>query len=311
MAMNEQWHIFVFSYNRGIFLQNCLESLKHCADGIDVTIIDDNSDDESTKTILASIPEKFGFELVHPQRQGGKEKRLGGLYSNMNFALKIAKNNDKSFCIFIQDDMQFVRSIQQDDLLNMQNIFHSDEHIIQIQSCFMKAESFHAYEQGMVLHESLECYSWKGAPEGKWYFSDVGVFNIAAFEKHHNTFAIGENLNNEIAQANKTKLVQYRKPFMMWLPFPKSYLRKNTKWKTRIIEKIAGCGFYPIEIFDHQQEQALSNNPKSTYPIAEHFLKVKGLEKYKIWGFSAGIINWYARGGIRRLLALLIWRMSK
>uniref|UniRef100_UPI0011DC7B1D glycosyltransferase family 2 protein n=1 Tax=Haloferax sp. KTX1 TaxID=2600597 RepID=UPI0011DC7B1D len=69
---------FIFSFNRGPHLKNCVESVEHCASHSTIVIYDDNSDDPETQRILKKLNEK------HEVRQPGQLQNLsihGGLYS--------------------------------------------------------------------------------------------------------------------------------------------------------------------------------------------------------------------------------------
>ncbi|MBC7185339.1 MAG: glycosyltransferase family 2 protein, partial [Marinobacter sp.] len=46
---------FVFSYNRGPHLKNCIESIETCAAGHRVIVYDDASEDPETQQILRDI----------------------------------------------------------------------------------------------------------------------------------------------------------------------------------------------------------------------------------------------------------------
>ena len=66
----------IFSYNRGHYLKNCVESLRRCLPAqsvkTSITIYDDGSNDHETVSLLASIG-----ETVHI-RQRQDNSRLGG-----------------------------------------------------------------------------------------------------------------------------------------------------------------------------------------------------------------------------------------
>lgn len=304
-----KWHIFLFSFNRGIFLHNCLNSIETCIPDIDVTVIDDNSDDEETKKILEHIESDGKFDVIRPNIANIQKKRLGGLYENMNMAMRIAKEKNKTYVVFIQDDMQFVRKVNLEDLSTVETIFNSFEDIQQIQSCFLKRLGLESYEKKLIYKPNEKCYILDNKADDLSAFSDVGIFHAPRFEGIHKSFAAGERKNNEIALHNNIKLAQLELPFMMWLPYPTSYKRKKLNLKTLIIEKIAQCDFYPIDILQASQWNIMLNNNKSKLPIAETILTSDRLNNVPTWSFSYGVINLFARGGWRRKLALLLWKL--
>jgi glycosyltransferase involved in cell wall biosynthesis len=56
--------IYVFSYNRPQYLENCLASLKRHAWNFDITVIDDGSDDEEVHEVLAKYRENIDTVIV-------------------------------------------------------------------------------------------------------------------------------------------------------------------------------------------------------------------------------------------------------
>jgi len=303
------WHIFVFSFNRGIFLKNCLDSIKQCGLNIDVTVIDDNSDDPATHKILNTVEMDYGFELIKAEKSKTLEKRLGGLYGNMNMALAISKKKEKDYMLFIQDDMQFVRKVEPEDLSIIEKVFDDFEDIQQIQSCFLKNLMVDRYKSLLSPLKENKCFVLDGNASDHGAFSAVGVFYVPRFEKINGSFVAGERENHKISLRNNVKLAQLKHPFMMWLPYSTTYQSKKLNLKHKIIETIAQCGFYPIDIMDDATYKNMIDNKQEKLPIAEHWLKVDGLSTYPTWCFSAGVINLFARGGLRRKIAKLLWKL--
>lgn len=305
----ENWHIFVFSFNRSLFLKNCLDSIKKCCSGIDVTVIDDNSDDLETKKVLAKVESGYGFNLVNNDPEDMLEKRLGGLYSNMNLALRVAKGKNKKYVIFIQDDMQFVRKLKREDFNLIESVFSRFSDVQQVQACFLKRLQGDEYYSRLSVVNELPYYFFDSDADDLSAFSDVGVFCTSRLEEKNVKFVAGERANNKLAVRNKMRMVQLQVPFMMWLPYSTTYRSKKLKLKHRVVESIAGCGFYPIDVMNDAACAELVENKAGKFPIAESWLRVKGLENTSTWSFSTGVINLFARGGFRRKLALLLWKL--
>jgi glycosyltransferase involved in cell wall biosynthesis len=303
------WHIFVFSFNRGIFLQNCLDSIKQCCLDIDVTVIDDNSDDDKTNEILSTVESKYGFELIKASKADIQEKRLGGLYGNMNTALNVAKMKGKKYVVFIQDDMQFVRQLYQSDFDIVEKIFDDFDDIQQVQSCFLKNLQVEHYKSHLSHIKNNNCFVSDNDVDDLSAFSDVGIFCVPRFEQNNGVFIAGERENNRKALQYNVRLAHLERPFMMWLPYGTSYQSKKINLKHKIIEAVAQCGFYPIKIMDDCEYNNLAYHAEQKHPIAEYFLKVDGLSNYSTWSFSAGVINLYARGGLRRKIATFLWKI--
>ncbi|MHA7881229.1 MAG: glycosyltransferase [Saccharospirillum sp.] len=303
----DSWLIVVFSYNRNVYLNNCLESIRVCASEIDAIIIDDGSTDKATLDVLNKAEFKKHFACFSSEN-GSCNKRLGGLYKNMQFAMNYAKENEKKYVIFIQDDMQFVRPVVREDFDSIEKYFYS-KNVFQVNACFMKLLSIDFYREHLLWNIEEKYYEVKVSNGYKVNFSDVGVFSVSRFFQGFNEFENSEFDNNKKAVELGVKRVTMANPFMMWLPFSKSYYRKNSPMKTKIIEFLAGCRFYSISIMSENEIRNLKIRCcRSNLPIAENFLNVTGLTKRSTWAFSAGMINLYARGGIRKKIAKLLWK---
>ena len=96
--------IFVFSYERGAYLANFLDSVRRVGWHGSVTIMDDGSSDRRTLRVLERA-ERDGFGVVRqPHSSGGLR---GGLRENMQAALELAPG---PAVLFAQDDMEIVRN---------------------------------------------------------------------------------------------------------------------------------------------------------------------------------------------------------
>ena len=110
--------VFIFSKNKGQYLLNCLESIKFTISPNNIIIFDDFSDDKETLKIINDLKKKYNF--VYNNDKFLKDNTYGNLSSNMQKAIEIVKTN---YCIFVQDDTQFVRNITEFDILNFKKIF--------------------------------------------------------------------------------------------------------------------------------------------------------------------------------------------
>ena len=95
----------VFSYNRGNFLQNLLDSVTEFYPEASVAIFDDGSDDTKVKEILK---EWAGRSYIYVTDKTAPDCKHGGLYDMMNVAIEYAKDSKFSYAYFVQDDMQFL-----------------------------------------------------------------------------------------------------------------------------------------------------------------------------------------------------------
>jgi glycosyltransferase involved in cell wall biosynthesis len=106
---------WVFSYNRGEFLKNCISSIEFCAPGSRIRIFDDNSNDPATRDALAELAKRH--EVVTPDTGENQKNKHGGLYANMQAAFEACEDED--LVCYLQDDMQLVRPISPEEVAQL------------------------------------------------------------------------------------------------------------------------------------------------------------------------------------------------
>ena len=99
--------IAIMSYNRGDHLENCVTSVANNISS-NILVLDDASTCPKTKTKLSEIAKKY--EVIINKKKN-ENRRLKGLYYNMNKALDYAIHRRYLYILFIQDDMQIIRKI--------------------------------------------------------------------------------------------------------------------------------------------------------------------------------------------------------
>lgn len=124
----------VFSFNRGLLLQNCVRSIRRFYPESDLVIFDDDSGDLETLRVLDQL-ERSGCRIVYSDHPANQIS--GDLYRNMNRALRIAAAEGREFVHFMQDDTQFVR--RRPDLAeHVAEIFARRPLAYQVQAHFLK-----------------------------------------------------------------------------------------------------------------------------------------------------------------------------
>ena len=288
--------IYVFSFNRGQFLLNCLHSIETCAPGIRVCIIDDNSTDSYTKSVLADIKKQYFVEKNSNEED--VELKTGGLSGAMKFAMQMAKRDDVKLAIFIQDDMQFVRHLKDSDIKGYFEYFESVPNAIQISTTFIRELSRDSFSEDYDTSKNDHAYiRFQNREHGKSSFSDTGVFSVSKFFDLFQNFEIGEGANSE--KARNLGLVCGRAiyPNMCWLPYPRSFRGKKRSLKHMVFEKFGRSGFYPIDIMTNKQEVYFLERDRSVLPIMERFLSAPKSPRKDIWSTGGGEYNFVCYGG--------------
>jgi len=302
-----KYRCYVFSYNRGKFLENCLDSLENLAtEFFEITVIDDNSYDKKTKSVLRKYSEKF--EVLNPGKQNISSK-TGGLYDNMNFAFQDAVDRDVDFALFIQDDMQIVRKILGKDIHNIEEFFDRNPNSVQLHTCFLKRCKTE-YDENSSLDKSKKAYFRKdNAPYA--FFSAVGLFHVKRFKKLFGKLEQGEVANNEKAKSKGLKMGLYVYPFMMWLPMPISYRAQKRSFYHKVKEFIAKAGYYPYEGMSKPNRRRLFNRPIEKRPYAEDYLSPSTVKHIDQWSFTGVDSAFSELGGWRSKLAKLLMKIKQ
>lgn len=299
--------IYVFSFNRGQFLENCLQSVEACASGAPVTVIDDRSDDAYTLAVLKTFGRKL--RVVTAGEAQISEHKTGGLYNNMRFAFNDARDSGKRFVLFLQDDMQLVRPILRRDITGAAAFFDVNPNAAELHTCFMKRYYADRDEQLTKPDASGEAYLRPSSYPGFSGFSAVGLFDIERVSELFGELQQGEYSNNEFAQKNGIQMGISTRPFMMWLPYPISHRGKHRNFPLQLVESLAGCGYYPYQIMTEERVARLLGRPLDQRPYAEDWLECEALKKVPVWSFAGGLSNLKARGGIRGLLGHWLYRL--
>jgi glycosyltransferase involved in cell wall biosynthesis len=297
MNNNQNFCIFVFSFNRGTFLENCVASIIKAAPGIQTFIVDDNSTDEVTQRIL----EKLGksIEVFRDVGSDVSEIKTGGLYGCMNVALEIAEERGFRYALFIQDDMQFVRKLQCSDFDRLGKYFSENSTSIQYQTCFRRRMDVDQLRTRSFIDASGTSLMIENAKEiGKDNFSATGIFDVSRVREYLGAFTSGEGANSEICRKKGIKKGLSLYPLMNWLPYPSSYRGKKRNLKHRLIEKLGGSGFHPIEFMDDKDAQTFVQRDPLSIPVAEDWLVSKTSPRQDQWSTAGGEYNLIARGGI-------------
>jgi hypothetical protein len=238
------------------------------------------------------------------------EHKTGGLYNNMRFAFSDAKEKGFRYVLFLQDDMQLVRPIVEDDIVLAKKFFAANKNSAELHTCFMKQYFSERDEKLTEIDDSGTAYLRPSDYPGFSGFSAVGLFDVSRFFGLFGNLKQGEYFNNEFAQVNNIQMGISTKPFMMWLPYPISHRGKKRNIPLQMIELIGGCGFHPYKIMSDEEVTSLVNRDIKNRPYAEKWLTVNGLENIRHWSFAGGISNLLARGGVRRLIGKILYRIK-
>lgn len=268
----------IFSFNRGQFLQNCVQSIERAAPHASIAVFDDNSYDDFTREVLQDISRR------HAVLQPGKTSthKLGGLYGNMQSALEYAK--DEQLVCFIQDDMQVVRQISEQEVEDINGIFAADSTLAFIQPCFLKGCNRARDVATLQYDAAKKAYFRKDTSQSAGrHFSAVLITKPSRLLEKNWVFARSEPENDLQARQLFGKMGHLYAPISMWLPEVPAYRGKKKTLALRWAEKKRGVGFYPFEMLSDSELDALKSRPVDVLPVAEDFLKCSNNTLSKPW----------------------------
>lgn len=264
---------FVFSYNRGLHLKNCIESIETCAAGHQIIVYDDASTDPETRQILNDIEKRHE---VRTRDDKGSGDQHGALYTNMQRAVESVEDN--SLTCFLQDDTQLVRKIDAHDFQFMEGYFEEFPNAGFLAPVFQKQITRKRTLDRFVYREDREVYVCEHRSRKQVagvYYSDISVTRSDRLREVGWKFVLGEFENEQQAKANFLEMGYMYAPFAMWLPNPPSYRNKTKSFTFKLAEIVNKAGFYPFDIMDDQTVEKLRSRPTSRVPIAEDYLAVK------------------------------------
>ena len=287
--------IFVFSYNRPRFLDNCIASILRHAPGVPIHVLDDHSSDPAVPRVLSKWRREAGIEVIETGRPNGGLR--GGLYDNMQRAYERGLADGCQLALFVQDDMQFVRSVSSQDVAAIGDYFDAYPDAIELQVTFRKA-MYRARDAGRFEVDRTGCVYLDLKKLGPArHYSDVGIFHLPRMKERAWAFEPGEAENNRRAAAYGLVLGGYAYPFMMYLPFPDSEYYRRRRVLLRACEWWIGAGFHPYLDLSPDRLARLLDRPLCEPPVAEDYLEAEGLRRAAPWVFGGAIIGAIERGG--------------
>lgn len=272
----------VFSYNRGRYLENCIDSIERCAPEAGIAIFDDNSDDADTVALLADLGRHY--PVIQPEKDS--YGRLGGLYGNMQRALIFSQDQGQNLVCYLQDDTQMVRPFSVDDEKNMERIFASNENTGFVHPCFLRGRNRSRDVQQMTYDDRAGVYYRQGTRKQVGvHFSALHVMQPARLMARGWSFLESEPRNDAQAQRLFGPMAYLHKPFAMWLPEVPAYRGKRKTWALNRAERERQSGYFPFRTLDEAAERALAERPRQHAPFAEDVLECVEVTPAKPWAY--------------------------
>lgn len=214
--MFEDWLVCIFSYNRGILLDNVLCSIRNYYPEMGIAIFDDQSDDEATISIL-DRERQLGTPVV-VYNDTDAESKHGHLYALMNTAIRYAADNTQyRYAYYVQDDMQFLwRDEQLPD--SVAYAFEQDE-CLMCNSNFLQKVIARGIGDRLPKTNKERLFSFYGNG-----VADTGIICLEKARKVQLHFPHrGESANGRFWFERGYRLYWIPTPHLAWTPYPVTF----------------------------------------------------------------------------------------
>lgn len=270
----------VFSFNRGQFLRNCVNSIESCAPDSRIIVFDDNSDDPDTVKVLQDI--KTRHTLLQPGHSS--KHHLGGLYGNMQSALEYC--SDEELVCYLQDDTQIVRPLAADTITAINEAFDRLPRLGFLHPCFIRGINRLRGAEYIFDSDTKLYYRAPTERSAGRFFSALLIMKPGRLRESGWRFESSEPKNNQQAEALFQPMGYLFSPFAMWLPEVPAYRGKKKTLGLKLAEKKRGCGYFPFKQMTPRQVEAMHHRPSSEIPYAEDFLDCIPASPKKPWAYN-------------------------
>lgn len=278
---NRRLTFCIFSFNRGQFLKNCVDSIRTCVPGADIAIFDDDSTDPDTLRYLEEAARYC--EIIKP-RAVGKIKH-GGLYLNMQMALEHCA--DRPMVCYLQDDTQLVRPLGDDELGQLEALFGNNPGLGFVHPCFIRGIDLRKRPVVAIPGENERTFyrQDKGQSAGIHY-SDLLVTVPARLLDKNWRFFQSEPGNDQQAKQLFGSMLYLYDPFAMWLPEVPAYRGKKKTRALKWAEAKKGCGFFPFEVWAQDRSDQFRARRERDVPVAETYLNCSPEPRTRPWTYN-------------------------
>lgn len=271
----------IFSFNRGRYLRNCVESIRTCVPGADIVIFDDNSDDPETRDYLEQASESC--RIVEPTKVG--TIKHGGLYHNMNTALELL--SDRPLLCFLQDDTQMVRPVPGSELQALDALFERNAGLGFLHPCFIRGIDLRKRPVTPLAGPAPGYFFRKDTGQSAGiHYSDLVIFKPRRLIDSGWRFQQSEPANDAQARSLFGMMAYMWLPMAMWLPEVPAYRGKKKTLGLYLAEKKKRVGFYPFRLLTDKEVELARDQSPPRLPVAEDFLDCVSGTPAKPWTYN-------------------------
>lgn len=215
--MSDVWRteltVVVMSYNRGLHLEICLRTLNAHARGLRVVVVDDGSDDPYTNQVL----DAHAFETLRTEKDNNA--RLGGLYKNMQTALKCINSR---YILFLQDDSQLIRDLTAEDMQACEQAFEKTPALAFINPVIaMGPRGKRMRQRAQAIGPNFGfAFPFDGPKPNacRSFYQDIVLCHVQRLKSKAWTFGPTEDVTARRAGLLFSNMLHYRLPFVAQMP---------------------------------------------------------------------------------------------
>lgn len=280
----------VFSYNRPHLLRNAIESIDRFFPWGDCIVIDDGSFDPEVAKLLQSVAQRPRWRVKamdHP-----KNRWYGGLYKNMNFALKLALSEGYDYCFSFEDDEQLVW-MKNDYPEYIEKFFSICPDAIQLQPLFQRRHTPYGTGGAYEYIQSVGAYRTSRA------FTSIGFWNLETVRAHPDYEVIYRD-NESCTPVNSGywlergyRLYNQFDPTVAVMPWANSNSRPNTNFGDGIYRLSDGSQDLLLKPLSEAEIDFLKSRSPSLPAYQEYFdLSLENCSR-PIWHAAGVAMNRY------------------
>lgn len=269
--------IAVFSFNMGSTLDNCLEYIDRFCPGFDAVLIDDASTDALTLKAIEKWRPRLLDVIVNRSPKTGQKH--GNLYANISTICAYARDRGYRYLFMVQDDMQFVRPLNERVLSEYQSIFDSSDKVLQVSTTFFRRGRFE-------ILPSIKAYRHFGLCS----YADVGLLDLVRLNESTWQLKDGERVNDEGLHALGYRRILSFTPTVMHVPFPQIY--RNGRLRRSLL--LRNRGKYGWHSMTDDEIARMDGRDIDVLPTFRRFLRVRNM-------FAGRLVYWFRKD--KRVLA--------
>jgi glycosyltransferase involved in cell wall biosynthesis len=255
--------VAVFSYNRGEYLENCLQSVWRNMPWARVCVYDDDSDDPSTVRVLKDLD----VPVCRPDKT--TPGRHGGLYRNMQRALDEAETR---WILFLQEDMQIVRPVGRAEMQLVQALFDEIPARAFVCPVFMKSIRAGRHRRRMVAHDNLRAYVRPAKRPAGSVYSDVAIADVGRLRAAGWRFAPSESESATAAQRLFADMPYLADPFAFYCPEVPVFRNRGQSLAAQLAARVTGSDIKAMVDMTGTQSDAFRSRGMDEWPVAEAYL---------------------------------------